>query len=147
MKPYTFVSLAAIVVGLVSAHPNTDRLKTRDPNPDDIDPQTSPTDLVKRKDCEGEECVWYYKDQGCTKGLSLGSYKPDCSGACFQYDSFGSIGVKGAEGLFYTQVKTRCVAYSDENCQDQIADSGDHKEGYCLENVGRGRSMKCYWGC
>jgi hypothetical protein len=39
------------------------------------------------------ECVYYYPDEFFNK--PIGSYKPDCSGACFVYDSFAGLGIAG----------------------------------------------------
>jgi hypothetical protein len=53
-------------------------------------------ELEKRKNCDSESCVTFYADGGCTSGRTIGSYKPDCTGACFRYDSFASIKVSGS---------------------------------------------------
>jgi hypothetical protein len=61
------------------------------------DPIPAPdSGLEKRKNCDNDACVTYYADGGCTSGRDLGSYKPDCTGACFVYDSFSSIKVAGS---------------------------------------------------
>lgn len=52
--------------------------------------------LEKRKNCDSELCVTFYADGGCTSGRTIGSYKPDCTGACSRYDSFASIKVSGS---------------------------------------------------
>ncbi|KAH8730669.1 hypothetical protein GQ44DRAFT_672452 [Phaeosphaeriaceae sp. PMI808] len=98
--------------------------------------------LVARKDCDNHACISYYKDGGCTDGLKLGSYKPDCSGACFRYDQFSSI-------LVSANVITGadCHAYSDGNCQNEIADSGNKHGQKCMTNLNGAKSMRCYYGC
>lgn len=90
------------------------------------------------------ECVKYYASGNCN-GNPLGSYKPDCSGACFRFSSFGSIGV-GGDGTYGTD----CHAYSDANCQNQIGDSGNHVTGpqSCLQmGKNAAQSMKCFYRC
>lgn len=42
------------------------------------------------------ECVKFYSSSNCN-GNPEGSFKPDCSGHCFQFSSFGSIGVGGGK--------------------------------------------------
>jgi hypothetical protein len=46
------------------------------------------------------QCVKFYGNGEC-KGSALGSYKPDCTGACFRYNSFGSLNV-GGDGTYGT---------------------------------------------
>ncbi|KAK5655699.1 hypothetical protein OQA88_5632 [Cercophora sp. LCS_1] len=73
----------------------------------------------------------------------IGSYRPDCSGHCFQYDSFGSISAAG-NGLY----GTRCHVYSDVNCQNEILDTGNQvNNGDCHILSPSGKSMKCYYHC
>jgi hypothetical protein len=99
--------------------------------------------LEKRKDCSGNTaCVSYYRDGGCTGGLKLGEYQPTCEGNCFRYSSFGSIKVEGN-----TLWGVDCHAYSDNNCQHQIADSGNQHGARCMENLNGAQSMKCYYRC
>ncbi|KKK12603.1 hypothetical protein P175DRAFT_0500889 [Aspergillus ochraceoroseus IBT 24754] len=98
--------------------------------------------LDKRADCDTHTCITYYSDSGCTRGLERGSYKPDCSGNCFRFDSFSSIQV-AANVL----TGADCVAYSDSNCQNAISDSGNQHGHYCMENLNGAKSMKCYYGC
>lgn len=40
-----------------------------------------------------------------------------------------------------------CVAYSDIDCQNQIADSGNEHGRSCLDNLNGAQSMRCYYGC
>ncbi|KAH7410526.1 hypothetical protein DE146DRAFT_361362 [Phaeosphaeria sp. MPI-PUGE-AT-0046c] len=103
---------------------------------------TQESGIEKRKACDGESCVTYYADGGCTSGRTLGSYKPDCTGACFRYDSFTSIKVSGSAiwGV-------GCVAYSDTNCQNKIADSGNVRGSRCMTELGAAKSMQCYFRC
>ena len=100
------------------------------------------TTLEERSACDSHACVTYYSDNGCTPGLSLGSYKPDCSGHCFQYNSFSSIQVGGS-----IVTGADCIAYSDGNCQNEIGDSGNQHGPHCFDNLNRAQSMKCYYGC
>lgn len=104
---------------------------------------THPSSVVeKRAACDSHACVTYYSDNGCTSGLSLGSFKPDCTGHCFQYSSFSSIKVAGN-----TITGVDCVAYSDSNCQNQVGDSGNQHGAHCLGNLNGAQSMRCYYGC
>lgn len=41
-----------------------------------------------------EECVSFYTSS-LNDATKLGFYKPDCSGACYTYDSFGGLGTSG----------------------------------------------------
>ncbi|KAJ7713130.1 hypothetical protein DFH07DRAFT_1003675, partial [Mycena maculata] len=66
------------------------------------------------------ECVTYYSGSACEG--ELGDYVPTCTGNCFQYSSFSSIQVKGSP-----VAGTDCVAYSDENCQNEVGNSGNVK--------------------
>ena len=149
MQLQALLSLLMLSFPLVMTHPSPDvnTLIDRDTT-DPASNVTTSNGLVKRADCEGEECVTYYKDQGCTAGLALGSYKPDCSGHCFQYDSFGSLSVKGNDGGMLFSYKTKCIAYRDDNCQDRISETGNiGKSPSCLENIAPAKSMQCYWNC
>ncbi|KAH7410527.1 hypothetical protein DE146DRAFT_361367 [Phaeosphaeria sp. MPI-PUGE-AT-0046c] len=85
------------------------------------------------------QCVSFYSQSGCQGVIS--SYKPDCSGACFRYNSFQSLHTVGniLKGV-------GCVAYSDENCNNVAKDIPSHHQGRC-DNVGTAKSMKCYYGC
>lgn len=56
--------------------------------------------LEKRKNCDSESCITFYADGRCTSGYTIGSYKPNCTGACFLYDSFASIEISGSKLLF-----------------------------------------------
>ncbi|KAF3307657.1 hypothetical protein TWF173_002623 [Orbilia oligospora] len=88
----------------------------------------------------GGQCVKFWTGAtGCT-GTFL-SYKPDCSGACFKYDSFTGIKASG-DGHF----GTNCAIFSDVNCQNQIASTGNNAvQPQCFKKVGK--SMKCYFAC
>ena len=91
---------------------------------------TTTSTLVTRAACDTHACITYFSDGGCIGGLALGSYRPDCSGACFRYSSFSSIRIMGN-----TVTGADCVAYSDSNCQSKIRDSGNQHNTYCLDNV------------
>lgn len=99
------------------------------------------------KDCSiqigTEECIAFYRGGGCESPGLLGSYTPTCGGNCFQYNHFDSLSVKG-NVLFGTD----CHIYSDINCQNQIADTGNHKSdvAHCIDVPGA-QSMKCYFNC
>jgi hypothetical protein len=113
------------------------------------------------------QCVKFYGNGEC-KGGALGSYKPDCTGACFRYNSFGSLSV-GGDGTYGTLFSisfglvdvpgngrvwadrkegTRCVAYSDDNCNNQVQDTGNVVvgAGKCSGTPGA-KSMRCYYRC
>jgi hypothetical protein len=124
-----FATLTAVL-----AHPQ--------PLPSDIDASTGSTSLSKRAPCNSDACITYFSDNGCTNGLERGSYKPDCSGHCFQYDSFSSIRISAS---FF--IGAGCVAYSDSNCQNRIADSGNVRGRTCMDNLNGAKSMQCYWNC
>ena len=107
-------------------------------------PTNSTTDeLVKRKACSGASCVRYYKDGGCTEGLELGNYVPTCNSNCFRYNSFNSLSVSG--GAFFQG--TDCHIFSDENCQNQITDTGNVVGTKCAESLNGAKSMICYFNC
>ena len=64
-----------------------------------------------------------------------------CEGNCYQYASFGSLGLVGGTG------GVRCIAYSDYNCQDEIVDTGDvDGKGKCTD-AKDAQSVVCYSGC
>ena len=94
------------------------------------EPDLHTNELVSRANCDNSACITYFSDGGCTNGRALGSYKPDCSGACFRYSSFSSIRVQAN-----TVTGADCIAYSDSNCQNKIKDSGNRHDTYCLDNV------------
>ena len=96
----------------------------------------------KRADCENSGCALYYSDDTCTDGLELGSFKPDCTGACFQFSSFNSVGVAGTIIL-----GVDCVAFSDTNCQSRMGDTGNQHGTHCLVGVTGAQSMQCFQGC
>ena len=147
MHVKSFFTSLLFCISQITALPNLDP----DTLSDSIDTVngTSINTLVKRQDCWGQQCVTFYRDQGCTASLAIGSYAPDCSGHCFQYDSFGSISLRGNDdgsGIF--NYKTNCHAYRDYNCQSQITESGNKgSREYCMENLGKVKSMKCYFHC
>ena len=150
MQLQSMFSLLILSFSLAMAHPSPDinTLVESDPDTNPAANATTSNALMKRADCEDGECVTYYKDQGCTSSLALGSYKPDCSGHCFQYDSFGSLSVKGNDGGILFSYKTKCTAYRDDNCQDKISETSDvGTKERCLENIEPAKSMKCYWHC
>ncbi|EPS35619.1 hypothetical protein H072_10958 [Dactylellina haptotyla CBS 200.50] len=88
----------------------------------------------------GGQCVKFWSGAtGCT-GTYHG-YKPDCSGHCFQFDSFTGIKASG-NGLY----GTNCAIFSDYDCKNQIASTGNNlREPVCFKKVGK--SMKCYFNC
>lgn len=99
--------------------------------------------LQARKSCDngGGECVTYYSGQGC-QGPE-GSYVPTCKGDCFQYSSFSSLYTVGNT----LAIKgTSCDAFSDNNCQNQIASTGNHISTQCT-SFSTANSMKCYYDC
>ncbi|KAF3935566.1 hypothetical protein ABW19_dt0203074 [Dactylella cylindrospora] len=87
----------------------------------------------------GGQCVKYWSGAtGCTGTFK--SYKPDCSGHCFVHD-FTGIKASG-DGHF----GTNCAIFSDANCQNQIASTGNNPVEYsCFKKTGK--SMKCYYAC
>ncbi|KAJ7349752.1 hypothetical protein DFH08DRAFT_696425 [Mycena albidolilacea] len=88
------------------------------------------------------ECVMY-NGGSCSQGAKLGSYRPTCTGNCFQYSTFYSITPEG-DGTYGTD----CVVYSDSNCQHEIADTGNQiSGGPCFDIPQGGNSMKCYYRC
>ncbi|KAF3912607.1 hypothetical protein AA313_de0205743 [Arthrobotrys entomopaga] len=87
----------------------------------------------------GGQCVQFYTGGGCS-GNSI-KYQPDCSGACYRYDSFTGIKASG-DGYF----GTNCAVFSDTNCQNQIGSTGNNVlNGGCYSKTGK--SMKCYYAC
>ncbi|KAJ8111212.1 hypothetical protein OPT61_g6143 [Boeremia exigua] len=97
----------------------------------EIEPENAknPT-LVARRECGSgarAECVTYYSGAGCSG--ALGHYAPDCTGHCFQYDSFSSLKTVG--GGFPANMGTACKVFSDSNCQNQIADLGNNANERC----------------
>ena len=148
--PPTFLMImtimATITISTILGHPQPQSQSQPDlPSPETpppLSPSSPVPSLSKRRDCDSAACVTYFSDNGCTDGLALGSYRPDCSGHCFQYSSFGSIRVAGN---WNTGVD--CVAYSDLDCRDQIADSGNQHGRHCLDNLNGAQSMQCYYGC
>ncbi|KAF7342479.1 hypothetical protein MVEN_01837400 [Mycena venus] len=91
----------------------------------------------------GGECVTYFHGSDCDSANYIGDYVPTCGGNCFQYSSFDSLDVNGND-IFGTD----CHVYSDSNCQNQIADTGNIVSfaGKCVNTQGA-QSMKCYYGC
>lgn len=112
----------------------------------EVEPATTHNDtLLPRAECGSgvrRECVTYYSGSGCSG--KLGQYAPDCTGHCFQYSSFNSLQTVG--GGFLANLGVACKVYSDNNCQNQIADLPNSFNQRCASFSG-GRSMKCYWGC
>jgi hypothetical protein len=70
-------------------------------------------------------------------------YVPTCAGNCFVY-GFNAIRASGTISR-----STRCHAYSDGGCQNQILDTGDQwgTFGDTFLNFGQAESMICYYGC
>ncbi|KAJ6535421.1 hypothetical protein B0H19DRAFT_963463 [Mycena capillaripes] len=103
--------------------------------------------LTIAKDCSNsigqEECVSYFRGSDCQGAAELGSFTPTCAGNCFQFSSFDSVGVVGND-LFGTD----CHIFSDPNCQNQIADSGNHvSSGRQCVNAQGAQSMQCFFNC
>ncbi|KAJ7495499.1 hypothetical protein FB451DRAFT_1360258 [Mycena latifolia] len=97
--------------------------------------------LTAAKSCSADECVSYFHGSDCQNANYISDYVPTCGGNCFQYNSFDSILVEG-NGILGTD----CHAYSDANCQNELADSGNTVESRCLNAQGA-QSMKCYYNC
>lgn len=99
--------------------------------------------LEERGSCANAagECVTYYSGEDCSG--PLGSYVPDCTGNCFQYSSFSSLHTVGRTIL---PAGTDCVIYSDSNCQNEIADTGNHIPTECT-SFSEAQSMQCYFNC
>jgi hypothetical protein len=86
-------------------------------------------------------CVTY--GDVCNGAELPNGYTPTCTGNCFQYDSFGAIQVWGNDFL-----GTDCHVYSDDNCQNQILDTGNQVfTGSCHTLDPVGKSMKCFYNC
>ncbi|KAJ7169298.1 hypothetical protein C8R43DRAFT_876099 [Mycena crocata] len=96
---------------------------------------------VVAADCQGTECVEYFHQADCSLGDRIGQFLPTCEGNCFQFSSFDSVQVSGNIGK-----GTDCHIYSDTNCQNQIADSGNVVFSSCV-NAGGAQSMKCFFDC
>lgn len=104
---------------------------------------------VTAADCQNSggvangQCVSYYSNGGCDGSTRIGRYKPTCQGNCFQYDNFQAVKVAG-DGTYGTS----CAIYSDINCQNKVADSGNVVVGggKCV-NSANAKSMKCYYRC
>lgn len=101
-------------------------------------------------DCSGKpgepngECVKFYAGSGCRASNIEGSYKPTCGGNCYVYP-FGSL-VAFGDGFY----GTNCVAYSDNNCQNELGSTGNSKGGSGCKTFSAGngaQSMKCYYRC
>ncbi|KAF5011531.1 hypothetical protein FDECE_2362 [Fusarium decemcellulare] len=97
--------------------------------------------LDKREACSDGQCVTYFSGQGCSG--ELGNFKPDCTGACFQFSSFQSV-FTGGTGI--PIAGTACKIYSDGNCQNQILDIPDHIPFRC-DSFGTAQSMQCFYNC
>ncbi|KAJ7175155.1 hypothetical protein C8R43DRAFT_1119173 [Mycena crocata] len=97
--------------------------------------------LVSAKSCNADECVSYFHGSDCGSNGAISDYVPTCGGNCFQYSSFDSILVEG-NGI----IGTDCHAYSDPNCQNELADSGNIVSSRCLNAQGA-QSMKCFYNC
>ncbi|KAJ6535422.1 hypothetical protein B0H19DRAFT_884319, partial [Mycena capillaripes] len=89
------------------------------------------------------ECVNYFHGSDCQSGNFAGNFVPTCAGNCFQFKSFDSVSVVG-NGIFGTD----CHVFSDGNCQNQIADTGNDVFGpdKCV-NVPGAQSMQCFFDC
>lgn len=104
---------------------------------------------VTAADCQNSggvangQCVTLYSNGGCDGSYKITSYKPTCAGNCYQYDSFQSLKVAG-DGTYGTS----CTMYSDINCSNRVASSGNVVVGggKCV-NAANAKSMKCYYRC
>ncbi|KAJ6534122.1 hypothetical protein B0H19DRAFT_868494, partial [Mycena capillaripes] len=80
--------------------------------------------LAFAKDCtagEGQdECVRYYRGNDYEIPGELGNYIPTCAGNWFKFNNFDSLSANGNNFL-----GTYCHVYSDINCQNQLADTGN----------------------
>ncbi|KAF8190269.1 hypothetical protein K438DRAFT_1592426 [Mycena galopus ATCC 62051] len=105
----------------------------------------SSASFTSAKVCSGllGECVVYYHGANCEDSGFISDYVPTCKGNCFQYSSFDSVNVNG-NGLFGTD----CHMYSDANCENEIANTGNNVAvlGTCTNSQGA-QSMKCYYNC
>jgi hypothetical protein len=92
------------------------------------------------------ECVKFYSKPGCNGLDTIGSFRPDCTGACFSFDSFTSIEASG-DGFF----GTNCFVYSDTSCQNEIGSTGNQVVffglGSCTTIEPLAKSMKCFYRC
>lgn len=98
--------------------------------------------FTQAKDCNFDSpsspCVMFGEGQRMDH-----NYVPTCGGNCFVYP-FNAIRASGTISR-----STRCHAYSDYNCQNQILDTGDQwfTFGDTSSNFGQAESMICYFGC
>ncbi|KAF4969346.1 hypothetical protein FSARC_3421 [Fusarium sarcochroum] len=97
--------------------------------------------LTAREACSDGQCVTYFSQPGCSG--KLGNFKPDCTGACFQFSSFSSV---RSAGTGIPIAGTACKIYSDANCQNQIFDIADHIPVQC-DSFGSAQSMQCFYNC
>lgn len=101
-----------------------------------------PLGFAQAKDCVvsagTSPCVQF--GEGAYMDLN---YVPTCGGNCFVYP-FNAIRASGTISR-----STRCHAYSDYNCQNQVLDTGDQWAtfGDTFSNFGQAQSMICYYGC
>ncbi|KAJ7147418.1 hypothetical protein C8R43DRAFT_889902 [Mycena crocata] len=99
------------------------------------------TTLISAKSCGGGACVQYYHGSDCRAFPAAGEYVPTCKGNCFQFSTFDSLYASG-NSVF----GTNCHVYSDPNCENEIADTGNQSGGKCV-NTPAAQSMKCYYNC
>ncbi|KAJ6494970.1 hypothetical protein DFH09DRAFT_1206090 [Mycena vulgaris] len=100
------------------------------------------TQLTLAAGCSGSECAQLYHGSGCDSHSILTDFVPTCEGNCFQFSSFDSVLVSG-NGF----KGTNCHIYSDNNCQNQVSDTGNQVEiGNCVNTPGA-QSMKCFFDC
>ena len=85
-------------------------------------------------------CITYFGGDNCNDPLD--SYSPTCNGNCFQYNLFQSLELK--DSIFYS---SKCLIYSDVDCNNQIGDSGDAFDTVYMNPRQSARSMKCYFNC
>ncbi|KAJ7587297.1 hypothetical protein C8J56DRAFT_786902 [Mycena floridula] len=91
------------------------------------------------KPCGNNECVCLYGGRNCLVQNQITNYVPTCEGNSYQFDSFDSVAAQGNDFL-----QTDCLLYSDVNCQNQVADTGNRVS---LAPTPGARSMRCFYNC
>ncbi|KAF7322056.1 hypothetical protein MKEN_00728600 [Mycena kentingensis (nom. inval.)] len=93
------------------------------------------------KECSDSECVRLFRGSDCQPEGQLVDFVPTCDSSCFRFSSFDSIDVSGS--LFEG---TDCHVFSDANCQNEIADTGNVQTNKCLNTAGA-QSAVCFFDC
>jgi hypothetical protein len=95
------------------------------------------------------QCVKYYEKANCNRAIdnpALGSYKPDCSGACFNFQNFRSVSAVG-DGTY----GTNCEIFKDLNCQNKLGQTGNTvvypPSCFSTTLFPGAKSMRCYYRC